>query len=313
MALIPTHELKNILNVFASISDSSAADSNSVTPDSQIEPFPFFNLPELVIQKIIKEFVSVSDKMGALSHIPQFKSYLQLKSLWYPSTLKLFQLTSSFTSGWYLECTDSLALYYFFVNYFDLNVTIHYFNLKSKKLRYAVQGEKWQKKHSAVLQRLDIFFDYPTLCLVNENEIFVYRYEEKTNKHIYFWIFRPQKIVRWSKNNRHYRLRNNMCSMLSKEFCNTRRFTLILKDDYTVELQCRVSKDAISESFVTVLSPLIFQPCVEKCHPELNNKLWVCQSCKEGPNYIHTYYKETYIDVDKDVMSVVPVRYSFRN
>lgn len=306
MAMISTYELKNILNLFASNSDAT-------TVDSQTEPFPFFDLPELVIHKILKEFVSVSDKMGALSHIPEFKSYLQLKSLWHQSTLKVFQLAGSFTSGLYLECGDSLTFYYFFVNYFDLTITIHYFNIKFKNLSYALQGEKRLKKRSAVLESFNRFFDYSTLCLVKENEIFVYRYEENINKNIYFWIFQPQKIVRWSKNNRLYRLRNNMCSMMSKEFCNNRRFTLTLKDDFSVELQCRVSKNAISKSFVIILFPLIFQPCAEKCQPKLKNKLWVCQSCKEGPNYIHTYYKETYINVDKNVISMIPILYSFRN
>lgn len=276
--------------------------SNS-QPES--EPFHFFDLPELVIHKILKEYVPVSVKMGVLSQIPDFNPYLQQKSLWFQPTLKLFQLAGSIKSGWYVECDKLPTFYYFLIDYFDLSVTLHYFNIENKKCRIAVQDKKSPKEHSVILERFITFKNFPTLSFVKENDLLVYHYEDK-HRNIYFWIFRPKKIVHWSRNRQLYKLRNNTCSMLDEVFYNTSLFTLTLNDDFSVLLQqYQVSQKVISNCFVTVLLPLIFQPCAEKRPYELDNKPWECQSCKKGSNYVHTYFKETFVDFDKNLISEV--------
>lgn len=263
--------------------------------EPESEPFPFFDLPELVIWKILKEYVPVSDKMCVLSQIPEFNPYLQQKSLWFEPTLKLFQLTGSIKSGWYIVNEELPILLYFFVDYFDLSVTIHFFNVKNRNLKIAVQSKKYPKNGLFCLEQLIFFLNYNWVKFVKENEVLVYYYENSC-RDIYFWIFKPTKIVRWSRNCQFYRLRNNTCSMLD----NNDKFILTLRDDFSVVLQGYILRNGILKYFVTVLLPLTFQPCAEKRPYELDNKPWECQSCKKGPNYVHPELKLTYVDIDKD-------------
>lgn len=262
----------------------------SFEPES--EPFPFFDLPELVIRKILKEYVPVSDKMCVLSQIPEFKPYLQQKSLWFEPTLKLFQLTSSIKSGWYIVYDKLPIFHYFLVDYFDLSVTMHIFHVEDRNNRIAVQYKKWPRKGLFCLEQLIIFLNYPFVNFVKENEVLVYSYEDS----IYFWIFKPTKIVHWSRDCQFYQLINNTCSMLD----NNDKFILTLRDDFSVVLQSYILRNGILKYFVTVLLPLTFQPCAEKRPYELDNKPWECKSCKKGPNYAHTNFKMTYVGIDKD-------------
>lgn len=52
-------------------------------------PFPFFDLPDLAIQKILKDYVFMSIKMGPLSTIKAFRPYLDLKIVWCQRTLSV--------------------------------------------------------------------------------------------------------------------------------------------------------------------------------------------------------------------------------
>lgn len=260
-------------------------------PEAEIQTFNFFDLPELVIEKILKEYVSVTDKAGALAQIPKFKPYLQQKHLWYRPTLEMFRLVGSIKTGWYVECADLHDLYYFSADYLNLTVSIHYFNVKEKMTRIPV-NDRVSTGTSKLIKQLKQFQSHPTLHFVKENDVFVYHDE---NFHgVYFWIFLPQKIVRWSENSRLYRLKNNTCSMGSYG----RRYTLTLKDDFTVD--CRVHVGVKTSRFCKSLSPLIFQPCFDLDESE-------CKSC--SPNCIHPIFRNMYRDVGTESMCLIDTCY----
>lgn len=297
MAFILPHEMKNILKLFDSESSSFEAES---------KPFPFFDLPDLVIYKIVKEYVPILDKVGTLSQIRDFHPYLELTSPRFQRALELFQLVGSIKSGWYMECGKLPTLYHFSVNYIDLNVTLHIFDIQRKNCKLAKQYKKSPQKRSVIFEKFMKFKNSPLLNFVKENEFFVYMFKHQYYI-IYFWIFRPQKMLRCSMNYRLYRLRNNTCSMLFKEeYRQTRRLTVILEEDFTVEVHCQLSIGNFPyERFFTTLRPLNFQPCAEKHSYEFDHKLWECQSCKRGSNYVHPVVRQTFLDFDKDDISEV--------
>lgn len=140
---------------------------------------------------------------------------------------------------------------------------------------------------------------------VYHDEIFVKGFTKGFYESIYFWIFRSQKIVRWSENKKLYRLRNNMCSMSSSD----RRYTLTLKDDFTVELDCRVRTGVKTFCFSKSLSPLIFQPCFDTIPVDSDVHTSECKSCKRGRNCVHPILRNVYMDVGKESMSLVDTCY----
>lgn len=253
----------------------------------ELPSFPFFDLPDLVIVKILKEFVPVTDKAGALSRISEFKPYLELKSIWCDQTLQLFQLVGAVTPGWYVDCSNLHLLNHFSVDYFHLTLTIHHFKVYQKEKRIAILCQNKRTRPISDLQDTVNYFRESTLILVKD--LLVYEHQLSFLNMLYFWIFRPQNIVRWSRNPKLYRLRNNECFISDKK----RVFTLTLNPDSTLRLKCGGSN--------SVLSPLFFQLCT-------NIQPWkCCKSCSQ--NCVHTTFRQTYSHVCKDTVSILETGY----
>lgn len=289
---------------------SEDKDSSHSDCHPQTEPFPFFHLPELVIEKILKEYVPVTDKAGILSQIPEFKPYLELKSLWFHSTLQLFQWVGSITPGWYVDCSKLYVLYYFSVDYFDLTFTIHHFHVGVKDKRVAIQEKIYPRPLSNLYNTLKYFQCNSTLTLVKEKDLLVYEYEECCTTTIFFWIFRPQNIVRWSQSPTLYRIRNKKCFISDKRL-NGRKITLVLNDDFTVALHSQVRKGVRSETVYKTLLPLYFQPCAAGIGPNADDDVQhsKCTTCRMDPNCVHVMFKETIVDVSNDSVWIVDTEY----
>lgn len=310
---------------------------HSCNSKPEIEPFPFFNLPELVIVKIIKEYMPVTDKMGALSKIPEFQHYLESKALWFQPSLQLFQLVGFIQPGWYVNCSNLHLLYYVNVNYYDLSFTVHHFDVRDHQTRIPVKCNKFKNPYFEIPS--DVIRDYFSLILIEEKNFFVYKYKECC-RYVYFWIFRSQKIIRCSQSPKLYQLKNNKCSIMDKLFSslNIRRYILTFnEDDCTLLIKCQTRQNVYSQNLSvlynwrfhscaigyysghigldnqpedgSVLYPLHFQPCAEMGSDEFNNEIAECKTCKKGPNCIHTVFKETYVDFDKDTSAIVDTIY----
>lgn len=269
------------------------------------EPFPFFNLPDLVIQKILKEYVPVSDKAGALSQIPEFAPYLIRKCLWFPSTLKFYHHVDSLKTGWYVNSHDLDYQFYVCVNYFDFTVTVYHFNIKYRHT-HVIRIDKTKIEKCRRTSSLQRFQD--TLISVKRDDFLVYPFK-CSPVDTYFWFFRPQNVVYTSCSSKVYVFKNNQCLLVNPSFhSGTVNFTF--KEDSTAILKCQDHKDLENDScpmnFGKLLSPLSFELCTEMGSDDRPSK---CTSCTKGPSCVHPVLKETFTNFDENRVSIVRTSY----
>lgn len=288
------------------------------------ESFSFFKLPDLVIQIILRNYVPVSDKACALSQIPEFKPYLALNNVWFPSTLNMFRLVRAIKPGWYIHSENLLKRYHVTVDYFDFTVTIHIYNTDYKRLKIPIEIDHYRQTLSQLHHTFSVFGKQ--LISISENDVLVYCYEIESGNEAYLWIFRPQKLVTISQFpwvemptvekfplvNKYpgvHALVNNQCVICNYPLrgCQLR---LTLKDDFTVVSQCIRNKKMIDVSYLpkfnVTLSPLSFPICNETFS---NNQPSECKTCINHPNSIHARIKHTYVNLDKDTVTLIETGY----
>lgn len=273
----------------------------------ETEPFPFFDLPEDVIEKILKEYVPVSEKAGALSEIPAFKQYLDRERVWCTSTLKLFQLMGSIKPGWYVTASDLRFLRYLFVDYFHLSVTIYYFDVAIKQARTLIRGSRHYDSFETFLK---FRCEEP---LVPVKDLFVYECNSFSFP-IHFWIFKSQNFVHWRQGKDwqwssfgFFQLKNDECFILD-ENVHPHPLSLTLQKDLTVVLKCATSEKPCYQNVYTVVTPLSFQLCDEldivRRYVLFRLRSSECTSCELGVNYVHPRFKETFVDIERNTAVV---------
>lgn len=281
--------------------------------------FPFFDLPDVLIEKVIKEFIPVSEKVCTLSKIPEFQAYLVRKRLWYPLTLTFFRQINSILPGWYMVVGNLTKPHYIDVDYFKLSVTIYYFDITTKNARMPVAKKSYQTKRQNT--SLEDFYQ----CLTKQfltpvREFLAYENYECS---IIFWIFKPQDFVcwpdevwwtvdvYWPENSKTYPMSNNECRIFDKNV-HSHPLSLLLKADKTVLLKCVDIR--CQDNFCLQLTPLTFQLCKETgfsewtpcpnapnyLHPA-SKDIKDCTSCPKAPSFVHPTRKETFTDIDEKV------------
>lgn len=306
-SLVAPFQFKEILSRPASrpLQDNPTASH----PESETDSFRFFQLPELVILKILKDYVPATDKAEALSSIHQFKPYIALKNLWFQPAFELFQAMGSVKSGWYVDCRNLYRVFYFSVNYSDVTVTFYEFGLKLKSKRIPVQ---WKKYDAPVKTALSWIHPSSTLTLVND--VLIYKYETvPTCKSIFFWIFPSHQVIRWSLDRHLHPLINNRCSLLNPPF-HPHALLLTLQEDKTLLLQCLIPSNVHSGdgcgNIYRIVSPLCFLLCAEMGHtlPVPYSKIREC-TCEKGPHSVHPKNKVSYVDVQNESASVIETNF----
>lgn len=298
--------------VFVLLDDAAKTFSNSSG-----KAFPFFDLPEVIIEKVIREFIPVAEKVSTLLKIPEFQAYLVRKRLWYPLTLNFFHQIDSILPGWYMVVGNLTKPHYIDVDYLKLSVTIYYFDITTKNARIPVATKSYQR------ERPNTSLDSFQQCLAKKfltpvQEFLAY---ENYECFIIFWIFKPQDFVRWPdevwwtkdvywpENSRIYPMSNNECHIFDKNV-HRHPISLILHADKTVLLKCVDFQ--CQDNFYLELTPLTFQLCKETCfsewiscpkapsylHPVCTTE---CTSCPKAPSYVHPTRKETFTDIDHSV------------
>lgn len=288
------------MNALSNFKDNFHSD----TPE--IKSFPFFDLPDLVISKILKEYVPVTDKVDTLSQIPEFEPYLSRKGLWFQPTLKLFHTVKSMKPGWYVDYDNLHNRYYVSINYFNLNFMIHSFCSRFsgfQPIQYTRKCYHPLSNVQAVVEK----FNYFNLTPVEPNDVLVYHWSTRhPYRDIFFWIFRSQNVVRTSFTDKEYCMEQNKCLILN-DLIHDHYILLTLKNDLSIvfccetcgDLSCRKCKNAPKEK-VNVLSPLLFHIC-DKIDP-------IDLSKYKGPinnSFIQAVSKLTFTDFDKENVLVL--------
>lgn len=150
------------------------------------EPFPSFDLPDQVIDKILKEYTSVKDKVENLSELAEFPQLLACKSLWYPSMQCSYEHLSKIKPGWYLFSLDLWWLRYYDVDYYNLKVTVFHFMILVKNSRIPIDMKTY--KLNWRLSSVDLSAFQKVQIWVNEMSVYEYN-SFSLSSPIYFWIF----------------------------------------------------------------------------------------------------------------------------
>lgn len=267
------------------------------SPDfTNSEPFPFFNLPELVIDKIIKEYVPVSKKIKVLSEIPAFQQYLTRKSLWYPSSLEFYKQTNSIKTGWSIFLHDLRYLRYYAVDEINLSVTVYHFYVNRKRARVPVLREKAKMSREHRLDEYRIRQKISTAV----NNFCMYNCKKAFSFPLNFCFLMSKQRVLWPQgigwSSRHYKVTFNQCSIFD-ESLHPHELLLTFHLDLTVTIKCV----EMCETICTILQPLHFLLCKEVGSSKQNVRPSICKSCEKGSNYIHPVIKETWINFKKTV------------
>lgn len=262
------------------------------------EPFLFFDLPDVVIRKILKDFIPVTDKKGALSKIEAFEPYLALNSIWYQPTLNLYHLVRDIEPGWYVDRHSLSNRYHFSVDYVHFKCTISSFCTELTVAGYLDDVDVKYVSFSNVRQVLETFREF-NLTRIHEKDILVYRYKRGHFENICFWIFVKENKVCWLTLCNQYLLKNNACVIPDCVSFHDHNLILIFQKDETVTLKCAVN----SQCQCIQLFPLTFQLCdkLPVAHFKMN--------CKEVPNSIHVVSTVTFSDLNNEENTFMMVRH----
>lgn len=254
------------------------------------EPFPFFDLPDVVILKILKEYLPVTDKAGALSQIETFQPYLSLNSVWHQPSLNLYHLVGGIEPGWYVDRRSLPNRYHFSIDYVHLTCTISSFCTEltgSRQLEDFNAGILSLSNERRILETFQEF----NLTRIQEKNILVYRYEREHFENVCFWIFVKENIVCCLTQCNQYSLKDNECVIPKNVGFHNHDITLILQKDGIVLLKCRDG----GKCHTIQLAPLTFQLC--DTLPAPHRKM----SCsREIPNSLHAASTVTFSDFDDE-------------
>lgn len=254
------------------------------------ESFPFFDLPDVVIRKILKEYVPVSDKACVLSQIEDFQPYLALNSMWYQPTLTLYRCMKGLESGWYIAPRDPYNWYYVSVDYFNLTLTVRSFcilfkdstTLRCVKIRHFSCSEV-----ESFLQS----FRNLNVIHVHEQSILVYRLKVERILPTVCWIVVQENIVYWRNSCNPYLLEQNKCFIPKWDVSHDHGITLTLESDRTVVINCNVSSDQKCDNEINIrLRPISFQLCD---HP------FPAPACGKSSDILHAFSIVTFSNFEK--------------
>lgn len=285
--------------------------------DHTSKPFPFFDLPELVIEKIIKEYVSVTEKASVLSEIPAFKHILARKRLWYESSLKFFkEIGAAVKPGWYVLHHFNTHYYgdyspvlqyanYLSVDYSTLSISIYKFNFTNKQTRILLQETRERRRKNTSLERFDKCESLERIASMDD--LFIYECDTFSVP-IYFWICKSESYVRWPqspgwpKQSVVFKLINNECRILDRN-AHPHPLSLKFQTDCTVLLKCITQEERCHKKVHTAITPLKIQFCNEKIRQDVEQPL-ECVSCEKGFNCVHPNSKETFFNIEKNTVSL---------
>lgn len=286
--------------------------------DDTSQPFPFFNLPELVIEKIVKEYISLEEKVTVLSEIRAFKHLLARKRLWYDSSREFFQeIGAAVKPGWYVLHHFNIRYdgdyspvlqhaHYLSVDYSTLSVSIYKFDFTNKQARILLLQETHERrqKHTS----LERFKECASLeRIASMDDLFIYECDTFSVP-FYFWICKSESYVRWpespgwSKKSKVFKLNNNKCYILDRN-AHPHPLSLTFQTDCTVILKCVSRWLRCPNKVHTVITPLKIQFCNEKIRPDVEQPL-ECVSCEKGLNCVHPHYKETFFNIERGTVSL---------
>lgn len=234
----------------------------SVT-DSPQEPFPFFNLPNLVIHTILKDYVPFPDKVDTLSQIEAFKPFLTSRNVLNPLSYPLYQWMRDLESGWYVDSYSIHNRYYVAVDYVRATCTVYSFCTHFENIQN-VEYFKQTSVPTTVVQHVLHNFRQFQLIRIPDHHILVYRfYRETYPGTLCCWIFVPEKIVCWGIQCNQYQLNDdNTCIIPASDALHNHDMTLTLEKDETVVLTCQVHPNhPCSKKNTLRFQPLSYQFC----------------------------------------------------
>lgn len=309
--------------LFKEVESTSSKQLVPVFKKPNQEKFHFYKLPDLVREKILKEYIPISDKVRLLSQMDEFKSYYENKHLWFEPTRRLFDLFRFIKSGWHIDFNNLNTRYYFSADYLNLSLTVYTFCLQRNNSKLPAHIGPFQKN----LSQLPVFLNkmnekYSTLTAIEEREVLVYHYVSNSfywPQHVYFFILQFQKKVFWSRDKKYYPLKNNTC-VIPNGLDKLYHIVLKLYVDLTVQLykvKYVTKYIRLFSSFnlphkvpEATLLPLTFQLCNENFSSY--QKRSSCNSCENDPNYLHVICRQTLKYTDKNNVSI-SITHFFQN
>lgn len=280
--------------------------SNFKNDSNSSEAFPFFDLPDLVISKILKEYVPVNDKVDTLSQIPEFEPYVSRKSIWYRSSLKMFHLAKSLKPGWYVDYDNLHNRYYVSIDYVNLNFTIHSFCSRYPGFQTYLYTENLNRPLSHVEAVVETF-NWINLTPVERNDVLVYHWSTlHPFRNVFVWIFRSLNIVRTSFSAIKYPFEKNK-SIIFNECLHKHSILLTLKDDLSVVFHCETCGDLSCPKCINkpqnenVVLPLIFRVC-NKIDPTEFSK---CKCIVNSTRIMYAVSKLTFTEFEKENVLVL--------
>lgn len=155
------------------------------------------------------------------------------------------------------------------------------------------------QENSALQTTFSGFKENYSLTSVEENDVLVHHYKnEEPYRDVYFWISRPQDIVRWSQDSQLRWLKNNEYLTTNRPL-HTHNLILTVKDDFVVVLECQAHRDIGyrdcngHEALDEVLSLLLFQILDKNDSNKQDILPSESKSCMNDPNFIHAASKLT--------------------
>lgn len=251
------------------------------------ERFPFFHLPTLIIERIVKQYLPVKDKVETLSEIPEFQHFLIWKSMWYPSTFCSYQEMRKIKPGWYLFLFDMRYLRYYEVNYDEMIVTVFHFYIHNKGCRIPFDTSF----HELDRKFTSIYCNAIQKLYIRVNEVRIYEYNScLLSSPIFLWIVPKENLIRWPQDTVHdtgcgvHILIDNRCHFFDKKLHSHHIKLTYEKNTKNVILECAYSRKETCRNWGTKLEPLQFP----LCQGEGSSHYKPCTSCESGPNFDHT-------------------------
>ena len=190
--------------------------------------FNLFSLPPELIVFILKNYISVLDKVYILSEIPEFASLLMPSSSWYKSSFNFANLIRFVKPGWYIDMRFYNHMYYLSLNEEHQTVIIHHFNCK-EQIKYS-KRKMCQTSHvtrcnaEKILKKFVQKFSFI-------NELYVY-----SVGFTFFSVLMPQNVIYWWKDNTFHPIENNKCKISTA--CENFEITIFNDKNHTIGLKC---------------------------------------------------------------------------
>lgn len=176
--------------------------------------FPFFDLPEVVQWKILREYVPVLTKTHTLGQVSQFSDLLRTRSAWVNVSAEYSELVSvlgKLQEGLYVK-SEEFPKFGYYVSMEPSKNTVEFTRYYDDD-RYFFPYSKKQQKFSAstTVSNLRDFIEkfLKRYRPVEENPIMVYRFPE-TNQTIFINV--KSNIVMWT-DEKTYKIEHNKCEI----------------------------------------------------------------------------------------------------